>query len=93
MYQALSRPPLKGPGDEATPLPAYSAVAPSSARSRGAEGVVEQAPKLELACPTGFQPYPLSRQYSFGDSRYLSSGDNFQDEWDDFKIPPGGTLV
>ena len=93
MYQALSRPPLKGPGDEATPLPAYSAVAPSSARSRGAEGVVEQAPKLELACPTAFQPYPLSRQYSFGDSRYLSPGDNFQDEWDDFKIPPGGTLV
>ena len=81
------------PPPNSSPLPAYSAVAPHSTRSRGREDVLEQPPKLELASPTGFQPYPPSPQYNFADSRYLPSGDDFPDEWDDYKIPPGGTLV
>ena len=57
------------------------------------DNVLEQAPKLELASPTDFQPYPLLPQYNFSDGRYLPPEDNFLDEWDDYKIPPDGTLV
>ena len=81
------------PPPDSSPLPAYTAVAPCSARSRGAEDVVEQPPKLELASSTSFQPYPHSPPYNFADSRYLPPADSFLDEWDDYKIPPGGTLV
>ena len=81
------------PPPNSSPLPAYTAVAPHSASLRPSDNVLEQAPKLELASPTSFQPYPLSPQYNFPDGRYLPPEDSFLDEWDDFKIPPEGTLV
>ena len=77
------------PPPDSSPLPAYAAVAPHSVRSRGAEDVLEQPPKLELASP-GLQPCPLSH---FANGRYLPPEESFLDEWDDYKIPPEGTLV
>ena len=81
------------PPPDSSPHPAYTVVTPRSARSRGTEDIVEQPPKLELASPTSFQPYPHSPPYNFADSRYLPPADSFLDEWDDYKIPPGGTQV
>ena len=79
------------PPPSSSPLPAYVSVAPRSTRSRGTVDVSEQAPKLELAPPDS-RSYPLSPQHSSRDY-YLHPGENLLDEWDDFKIPPGGTLV
>jgi hypothetical protein len=81
------------PPPDSSPLPAYADIASHSASSRPTDNVLEQPPTLELASPTGFQPYPLSPQYNFADSRYLPAAESFQDEWDDYKIPLDGTLV
>ena len=72
------------PPPSSSPLPAYASVAPRSTRSRGTVDVSEQAPNLEIAPPDSHSyPFPHSSR----------PGENFLDEWDDFKIPPGGTLV
>lgn len=83
------------PPPNSSPLPAYASIAPRLIRSTEMEDVSQEVPKLDLASP-GLHSHHLSpHQSSSGTRNYIPSEEdiNLLDEWDDFKIPPGGTLV